>query len=206
MSRHKLPQLPECQNASNGEYLNRPFVSAHVTQNLLKGPFMSEENTLSVEGFPNISIAAARRVVDALEAHERAEDFALILKEREAYALAVRSSGQYTVGSLISALEALPYEFKHREVRFDFGDSPSPLHMSGNKEDAYVFSFSRSCFLNELLHSLRKIEAPHATLWYRGLANSTFSLAREVSCAISEVSVDGDLVILHTSYVRKSGK
>jgi len=166
---------------------------------------MSDEKTLTVEGFPVISIAAAKRVADALEAHERAQEFALVLKEREAYALAVRSSGQHTVGSLLEALCALSTEQSVYEVRFDFGDSPSPLHMSGNKEDVYVFSFSRSCFLNELLHSLRKIDAPHATLWYRGLANAGFGLTRDVSCAISDISVDGDLVILHTAYVRKGG-
>ena len=164
---------------------------------------MSDEKTLTVEGFPSISLADARRVAEALEAHERAQEFQRALAEREAYALAVRSSGQYTLGSLLEV--AAEFSMRpsgrspfYREVRFDFGDSPSTSFNRKDEDNLYLRAQISPCFWGELLQSLRQSEAfLTSALWYQNIG--------DVPCAISGISLEdeGRLVILHTSYVRK---
>ena len=164
---------------------------------------MSDEKTLIVDGFPRISIEAARRVADAYETHERAQEFALALKEREAYALAVRSTGQHTLGSLLDAAKAIPLRADYHSVTFDFGDAPGvDLRHSFKDDNAYFITSTNACLWSSFLQSLKQLKAPRtAALWYRGGRT-----VNGVNCAISDISVDGNLVILHTSYVRKSGK
>ena len=208
------------QSSGFGEYEAPRAVFAYVTPNLLKGSSMSDEKRLTVEGFPNISVEAARRVADALEVHERAEEFALALKEREAYALAVRSTGQHTLGSLLEAAEAFPpIKGPYREVKFDFGSPATCTLFQPDADNIFLESqtgtgqclwgtregspklpwpmATPSGFYGDLLIALRQLGAnPTSALWYR-----------DRSCAISGISLenDGYLVILHTSYVRKGG-
>lgn len=165
---------------------------------------MSDEKRLAVEGFPNISVEAARRVADALEAHERAQEFALALREREAYSLAVRSTGQHTLGSLLEAAEVIPSRASYYPVVFDFGDSPGidlrRLAAGNDIDNVHLITSTNACLWSQFLLSLKQLDAPlTAALWYRGWS------FQGVQCAISDVSVDGDLVILHTAYVRKGG-
>ena len=162
---------------------------------------MSDEKTLNVEGFPRISFAAARRVVDAYEAHERAREFALALKEREAYALAVRSTGQHTLDSLLKSAADIPLTGPYQEVRFDFGDSPVLRHDEYGRYqgDVCLCSHDDAVYWAPFLLTLKQADISlGAPVWFS---------EDDASCGISGISLEdcGRLVILHTSYVRKGG-
>lgn len=174
-----------------------PLVSAQATPKLVERFFMSDEKTLTVEGFRSISLSDARRVAEALEAHERSQEFQRALEEREAYALATRASGQHTLGSLLEAAATAEGSHFYRDVRFDFGDAPS-TSFNRDEDNLYLRSQNGACFWGEFLLALRQAEAfPTSALWYQNIW--------DVPCAISGVSLEdeGRLVILHTSYVRK---